>query len=235
METAAVEFTSRLGDDFEGFFGANLYLQAFASDGQQVEIEVNGKEKIITLSLPAGEALRPALSEEVKVKHITAKKAATERQLQVAKEREAERRQWEAERSLKQAKLRASEAEQARREQEFSKLVSLHGNDFIGRCNEVIVEVWREWCPVWPHGQRKGEPRPTPHLDLVDGVVHLLSGPNSARRKVRTPLSQGTNYRGDLEPYWKHAAWVDGAIPKLQALMESCEGHNSKDEEPISP
>jgi hypothetical protein len=67
LESAALEFTSRLGDDFEGFFGANLYLQAFSAAGQQVEIQVDGKEKMITLSLPAGESLRPAQTEEVKV------------------------------------------------------------------------------------------------------------------------------------------------------------------------
>lgn len=228
LESAAVEFTSRLGDEFEGFFGANLYLLAFSTSGQQVEIEVDGKEKMITLSLPAGEALRPAQSDEVKVKQTTTGKAAEEKQTQRASEREARRKHWDTEREQMLAKLKAGNDEQSRRAQQFTNLVSLHHTDFIARCNEAIREAWQEYLPVWPNGQKKGEPRPMPYLELIHNSVYLMSGPNIGRRKIRTPLSEGTNYGGDLRPYWKHSAWVDGAVPKLQALIESYDVANTK-------
>jgi hypothetical protein len=227
LESAALEFTSRLGDDFEGFFGANLYLQAFANGGQQIEIQVDNKEKMITLSLPAGEALRPALSDEVKVKRVAARKAAVEEQAEREKKDDEARKQHAALVRERQAKWKIASDEQERRERQFTGLVSTHGVDFIARCNDVLREVWAEYSPVYPHGQKKGQLRDLPRLELINGIVHLFSG-STTPRKIKTPLSRQARYPAALEPYWKYPEWVDGALPKLQALMESYGATNTK-------
>jgi hypothetical protein len=64
LERAALKFEGVLGDRFEGFYGANLYVQAYSTDGRQVEIPgPRGAELVLKLALPEGSIKKPALSD----------------------------------------------------------------------------------------------------------------------------------------------------------------------------
>lgn len=44
LEGLVKTFEDTFGDDFAGFFGANLYVQAYNTDGEQIEVYEGGRK-----------------------------------------------------------------------------------------------------------------------------------------------------------------------------------------------
>lgn len=216
FERLVSTFEETLGDDFAGFFGANLYVQAYGTDGQQVEIFENGKEKVIKLPRPPGSPAKPDLSDEV-----LAKRAA-----QAALEDEARKK---AEKSHREAQERYL-AQKTRYEQElaewkkhiktFQAVASMFGEDLIRDCNAAINTVWTERKPVWPNGKKKDQPRAMPYLAITDGFVLLFTGNRPGdSRKIRTPLMNNFSMSG-VEAFWQYTEWKDVVVPALAAVID---------------
>lgn len=55
------------GENFGGFFGANLYINAFDKDGEPLDLaDFEGNEPMFSFGVPDGEMARPLLSDEAK-------------------------------------------------------------------------------------------------------------------------------------------------------------------------
>jgi len=219
LERVALTFEGVYGEEFVGFFGANLYVQAYTKDGRQVEVAARGgKEMVISLRLPPGAIAKPALSDELLAEREELA-AKVEEQRRTADERDREAIE---ERRARIARRDQADAEQKGREMTFQAIVAAgFGEDVVRECNTAIKAVWDELRPVWPNGQKKGQPRAMPHLAMFEGTVFLHAGnrPGDGQR-IKTPLSKRTSYGSELEPYWKSPEWKDGAVPALTAVIE---------------
>ncbi|KJK24015.1 hypothetical protein UB46_13105 [Burkholderiaceae bacterium 16] len=69
-------------------------------------------------------------------------------------------------------------------------------------------------------GPTKGHPRDQPLLAVQDGRVLLYVGAGRSAKAIKTPLSKRASHGASLEPHWKHEAWVQGAVPALQAVID---------------
>jgi len=219
LERAALTFEGAYGDEFDGFYGANLYLQAYTKDGRPVAVSANGgKEIVIDLRLPTGAPAKPMPSDDV----LAERKASAIREEQQRKESEARSEKLFEEHRARMARRDQAEAEQARREAAFQAIVAQFGEVVVRDCNAAIQAIWEEVLPVWPHGQKKGLPRAMPYLVFSGGAVFLHAGnrPGDGFR-IKTPLSRRCSYSSNgLEPHWKSPEWKEGAVPMLAEVIE---------------
>lgn len=216
LELAAHGFRKVLGEQFAGFYGANLYLQVYNSDGEPIELYEGGKEATITMRVPAGMLAKPMLSAgAVQRRDARAAEAVQARDI-LRQADERSREQIEARR----AHWRALQAEQARHVRQFARIVEVFGDTVITQCNAAIAEVWARLKPLEPTGPNKGQPRDVPYLAQQDGGRLLYVGEGRSHRRIKTPVSRLGTYAETLEPHWKYQAWVEGAVPALRAVIE---------------
>jgi hypothetical protein len=222
LERLVSTFEESFGDDFAGFFGANLYVTAYGTDGQQIEVFQGGKEKVLKLPRPPGTPAKPDLSDEVLAKRLAQAKLEDE----ARKKTEQSHREAE-ERVLAQKERYEQELAGWRQHiKTFQAVASRFGDDLIRDCNAAISTVWNEHKPVWPNGKKKDQPRAMPYLAITDGFVLLFTGNRPGdSRKIRTPLLNNFTLHGGVEAFWQYTEWKNVAVP---ALAEVIKGYEQK-------
>lgn len=216
LELATKHFEEVFGDEFAGFFGANLYIRAFRKDGEEIGIFVNGKEKVVTLPRLPGVPEKPGLSDDA-----LAQRAARAAQQEEA-ERASEKRQREADERYRAQQAQYSQQVAALQAhiKTFQAIAATFGEELIRDCNAAINAVWDERKPVWPNGQKKGQPRAMPYLAVAEGTVLLFTGNRPGdSQKIRTPLVKRLTVSGS-EPYWRYTEWQDVVVPALAAVID---------------
>lgn len=216
LEQATARHREAMGQRFDGFYGATLYLNAYSNEGEQVAVMQGDKEVSLILRLPAGVQMRPMLSERaVQARDQRLAEQARTREVLHQMEVENERR-FEAEK----ARRRALQAEQHQHERVFARIHAAFGEALIAQCNAAIETVWAQWQPKEPHGPRKDQLRDRPFLAVEDGRVMLYVGVGRSARSILTPLSKLASHGTELEPFWKHDVWVQGVVPALRAVID---------------
>lgn len=197
-----------------GFYGANLYLNAFNDEGEQFELaNADGKPSVIVMKTPSGELSKPILS-----------KAASLRREQIKQKREAEERRQNEQYLLRQ-RLANQESERVRqaylaemraRERDaamFRSVFEKHGDAFIADLNMVISAVWDEHKPMHSNGKEKGMLRKRPVIRVIDGRPKI----GSAKTLYRF---ESPKYNGPRRaPYWTFPEWTNIAVPRLLEMI----------------
>ncbi|WP_338924853.1 hypothetical protein V0M98_35120 (plasmid) [Pseudomonas silesiensis] len=216
LEGLVKTFEDTFGDDFAGFFGANLYVQAYNTDGEQIEVYEGGKEMALKLPLRPDTPTKPPLSEAVRANRAEQAKRVNEER----KEAEQSRREIEEQHLARKARYEHELAAWKQHIETFQAVASRFGNDLIRDCNAAITTVWNEHKPVWPNGNKKDLPRAKPYLAIAGGVVLLFTGsrPGDSRR-IKTPLMKDVSMSG-VEAFWQYDEWKEVAVPAMAAVIE---------------
>lgn len=217
LAEALQKTAEKFGDNLGGFYGGNLYLNAFNKDGEPMEIvDHRGKEIGLSFGVPDGEIFRPALSEAAKVRKAERAEEKNQQEEAWLKRQEQQQREFDERRRV----AREKEALEQALNKQTTCFIQEDAAGFLNAMNEIIHGVWAEMNPICPSGKDKGNPRPLPWFEVVDGVLLLhRNATGKSYFKVGNPVAK-LQY-GELEPHWKNEAWrkVAGGIQELMIGM----------------
>lgn len=220
---AALEAVQARFDEVEEgfrFFGANLYLTAYAADGRPMDlVDHKGDTLMITIGVPSGELARPALTGAALERQEKAKADAAKAK---AEEKAAQAEYWRKQNEEMEERRRQAEEREAAYQAYntlTAQLLARIPERFIAGMNDIVHAVWAEMKPVEINGKKKGQPKPVPYFE-IQGETLLLNADNwKAPRKALNPF--GTRHRFEIiKPYWAHDAWQE-AIRRILDMMSA--------------
>ena len=211
LATALDAVSVKFGDNFGGFYGAYFYLNCFTPEGLPIELrDSDDNDIVIFFGVPDGELERPVMTKEGARKKVAQNKTTVEYKDMIAarryKESEEQRRGWaetKQKREQAEAVIQALNALSA-------KVLEARPEVFVEDLNKVVQAVWDELTPIYPNGKEKGNPRPMPWFQCMNGTLLLhrdSSGVHS--RKIKNPVYPKTAYRNEFDHYWAHPAWLE--------------------------
>lgn len=206
------------GEDFGGFYGANLYLVAYSKDGERMEIVDNkGREVMLQYAIPDGGILRPEKSAAAKQRAKDALAAADTEQEEQRKQNQLWREQAQAEQVVRKNKAEQEKQFLQDHEAIFSMLVNNFGSEFLDEVNKAIESVWAEKKPIYLQGANKGMPRPLPYIHAGLGKVWLQTG--RQMKSIKSPLFVYDRITG-TKPIWVYPEWKNYAVPAIYKVIE---------------
>jgi hypothetical protein len=211
LTEALAAATNRLGDDFGGFFNANLYVYAYNNDGEEIALcGADGKQATLLMALPPGMPMQPPMASEVIERRRRQLEQRKELEAQERAQREHEERvrcaQVEQRMKAKEAAAKAHHASV----QQFESLLAKHGDALITQLNAIVATVWDARKPRWPHGKDKGQVRAMPVFawSAEVGAVMLYRSPEKtgSPRKIQSPIGFLDGQR-NVKQYWQYEEW----------------------------
>ena len=230
LDAASVKF----GDNFGGFYGANLYINCFTPSGLPIEIgDHDGKEVAICFGVPDGELEKPILTKDGAISRANQKKEAEEAE----NNRDAERKKMNEENSRHWNEQRRIREELDNIVQVLNtislKALETRPASFTEDLNAVIRTVWDELKPVYPNGNEKGLPRPMPWFQFDKKALLLHRDSTGVHfKKVKNPVYPKSGCRNDFDHHWSNPAWLE-VEKRLYCLMVK-EQEVLQNNEPVS-
>ena len=232
LQEAMARAVELMGEDFEGFYGANIYLQPYTSEGEVIALtDADDKPMVLSFGTPDGELKKPILTSAAK-ERIQARRDKNERikaERQIAKLESIRERQ----RELDQARAAVLTERKARRahvesmieevEEATNSLLKYNPEEIVAQINRVIKEVWDQAKPVYRAGAKMGEPITTPQFDYLSGQLIIHQGENgTVFRRVKNPL-----FNHDKKPdhpssklHLTHFGWPE-AVNKILQIYQN--------------
>jgi hypothetical protein len=208
------------------FYGANLYLVPYDSEGQAFDIfDARRDSLVIVVPAQSGTTVMPALSAQAQQRRVDAREARRQRYLQEADLRRRKNAEISRKRQIKAAqKAKARIAFDALNVLTLQLLTS-KPTDLIDGLNEAVRASWQILKPKEPHGPRKGEPKSVPVFSIEDGKLRLTTPAWKNPRWLLNPI--GSLRQTLIAPVWTYSAWViavDGFLTVMENLNGSLPG-----------
>ena len=191
-------------------YGANLYLNAFNSDGIACELADNmGKPIVISLRLQKGDRLKPERTDEGEAFYNRRR----EEKMLIEREERAITERAEQENRAIRAKLKKEIEQYSLANKITERMLKTKPEFFLKKINEVVEKVWAQLEPREKSGAFKAMPIFTGGVDGL--MIHVTTWKEPKR--LSNPIYR-LQYQRRVT-LWTNEVWLE-AVNGIQTLLD---------------